>query len=150
MHRGAGSHPDRRFRRGLPHDAGDADDLLLGNQGLFLAPGRGLVLQLDVPPFDQAVGLLLGEGGLVHGLAGDEEVLAVLEVADELLAPEPFRQEDVGDRRGQGAVGTRLEGKPLLGLGGRGGKTRVHADDRAALEDVAELVDGVGNLAVGA
>ena len=78
-----------------------------GISRFLLGPGRRAVLELEVPPLHQAVGLLLGEGGLVDRLAGDEQVLAVLEVADELPVPQALGEQHVGDGAGQRAVGAR-------------------------------------------
>ena len=53
------------FGAGLAHRASHADDLRRRDQRFLLGPGRRAVLELEVPPLDEAEGLLLGEGGLV-------------------------------------------------------------------------------------
>ncbi len=108
-----------------------------------------LVLEFQVPPLHEAVGFLLDEGRLVDRLAGDEQVLAVLEVADELAVPQAFGQQHVRNRAGQRAVGARADGQPFVRLGGDVGQPRVDRDHRAAGRDLVEAEDRVRHHAVG-
>ena len=149
VHRRARPHPHRDLRRRLAHRARHAQDLRRRDGRFLLGPGRGAVLELQVPPLHDAVGFLLREGRLVHRLAGDEEVLAVLEVADELAAPHPFGEDHVRDGARERAVRARKQRQPLLRLGGHVGKPRIDRDHRAALHDLAEAADDVGDHAVG-
>ena len=149
VHRRARPHPHRDLRRRLAHGARHAHDLRRGNRRFLLGPGRRAVLELQVPPLHDAVGLLLREGRLVHRLAGDEQVLPVLEVADELAAPHAFGEDHVRDGAGQRAVGARVERQPFLRLGRHVRQPRVDRDHRAALHDLAEAVDDVRHHAVG-
>ncbi len=95
------------------------------------------------------MGFLFGERGFVDGLAGGKVVRAVLEVADELAAPQSFGEDHVGDGAGERAVGARLDRKPLVRLRSRSRQARIDRHDGAAREDLAEAADRVRHLAVG-
>ena len=148
-HRRAGAHPDDGLGRGLTHGPRHALDLRDRDERLFFAPGRCAVLQFQVPPLDQPVGLLLGEGRLVDRLSRHKQVLAVLEVTDELLVPQPFGQQHMGDGTRERAIGTRKDRQPLVCLGGHVGEPRIDRDHGAALHDARELVHHVRHHAVG-
>ncbi len=138
VHRSARTHPNGNVGGGLGHTPGDPDDLLTGNQGYPLSPLGRLVLQFEVPPFHEAVRILLLEGGLVDGLSSSEEVLAVLEVSHELLAPEALSEDDVCNRAGQGTVSAGLDRKPLVGLRRGGIQSRVNDGHGGPIEEVPE------------
>jgi hypothetical protein len=125
-------------------------DALLGDPRPLGRPPGGLVLELEVPPADQAVGLLLGKGILGNVLARFEEVLAADEITDEITAPQALGQQDMRDGNGQGTILAGLDGKPLLGLGGRGLELGIHRRERPPLDDAVEAPDRRGDHAVGA
>ncbi len=86
-----------RWPRGTEF-AGHVYDVALGHGGYLRRPFRRTVLQLGVPPFHQAQCPTLLEQVWVDGLSGLEEIDTVDEVANEFAVPQPFRENDMGDR----------------------------------------------------
>ncbi len=144
-----GAVPDRAVGRCLGKTGGNLYDLLGINVGQLGSPGRGGIFQGQVPPLDQPVGLLLLKGGLVNRSASLEQVLAVLEIAAELLVPEPLGQDNMGQSRCQCAVFGGLDRQPLVGLGSSIAHTWINGHHRAFIQQPVELGDGIGNLTVG-
>ena len=144
-----GSQPGDAVGRCLGEALGHADDLRLRQERDPFRPLGGAVLDLQVPPLHQTVGVLLLEAGLVHRLARREAVLPVGEIPHELLVPEPLRQDDVGHRRGQRPVLARAHRQPLVRLGAHRAEARVHHRHRSLVQHLPEPADGIGHHAVG-
>ena len=149
LHAHAGAEPRDAVGGRLRKPFGHSHDLRLGQQGDLFRPLGCPVLDLQVPPLHQAVGVLLLEGGLVHRLTCHEAVLAVGEIAHELAAPEALGQDDMGHGRGQGPVLARLHGEPLVGLAPRGAEPGVHHREGPLVQKIPESADGVGDHPVG-
>jgi hypothetical protein len=143
----------------LPHDDvggcfaqpfGHAHDLLAVQAGYLFGPGSILVLQLDVPPLDEAVRVFFCEGFLLNSCTFLKAVLAVLEVANELLVPEAGNEDLMGDGGSKGAIGSGHYGKPLVGLCRGRVEFRVHYDHGRLVQDVPKALDGSRDHAVAA
>jgi len=119
------------------------------NQRFLLGPGRCAVFELQVPPFDNAVGFLFGKARLVHSLTRHKQVLAILEVPDKLTVPQACCQQHMGDSSRQRAVGAGVDGQPFMGLGSNGGQARVNGNHGAAFDDARKVVHHIGYHAVG-
>ena len=150
LHGRSGREPTDRSWCGPGESDGDAADLLGGDTALFCGPLGRAVFEFEVPPTDEAVGVDLREDCFVDGIAGDEVVLTVVEVADEIPAPQSFDQNHMGDGDGERSIFSRQDRQPLICLGCGSGKAGVDDGDLRLVAHFSPYAHCMGHLAIGA
>ena len=84
-------------------------DLLCRQAAFFCSPLRCFVFQLQIPPFDNAVGVLFIEHFLIDILSSHKAILAVGKIADEVFVPQALSEQNVSDRYRQCTVRAGFE-----------------------------------------
>ncbi|EKE10527.1 MAG: hypothetical protein ACD_16C00015G0001 [uncultured bacterium] len=141
LHCGAGAEPYCHIGSSLAHSLCNPDYLLFRDACKRGSPLRGSVLEFKVPPFYEAVGLLLGKSCLINDLTCLKKVLAVFKISHKFLAPESFRKDHMGKGCCKGAVLTRYYRKPLVSLCGGCLHSRVNNGNSGVIKHIAEPFD---------
>ena len=74
---------------------------------MLFGPLRSAVFQLEVPPANHSVRAIFVESRLIDRFTGYEMVLSIGKVADKILAPQSFGENDVRHRYSQCRIFSR-------------------------------------------
>ena len=117
LHRCTGRQPTNGTRCCFGKFNRNAADLFSRYAGNRRCPFRRAVFQLNIPPFDQTIGIIFFKRCFIYGLSGNESVLAIDKITHKFTTPQAFDENHMRHRYCQCAVFSGNNRQPFVSFG---------------------------------